>query len=107
MKQKAFFIFFKGFLDAKNCLRPLSAPLRLTVERFQRLCHVQFSLMLTLTWGIEKYLKSYHQKQKVEFEKHPLHYASGDGWGFHGRPVFFFNIFSRDLHFDALILGFC
>ena len=43
--------------------------LRLTVaKRFQRLCHVQFLHMLTLIWGIDNYLKSWHEKQEVEFE---------------------------------------
>ena len=35
--------------------------------------------MLILTWGIDILFESYHQKQKNEFEKHPLHYASGGG----------------------------
>ena len=29
------------------------------------------------------------------------------GWGFHANPTFVFNIFSSDLHFDVLIIGFC
>ena len=45
------------------------SSLRLTVaKRFQRLCHVQFLHMLTLIWGIDNYLKSWHEKQEVEFE---------------------------------------
>ena len=38
----------------------------------------------------------------MNLKKFPLHYASG-GWGFHAAPFFFFNIFSGDPHFDALI----
>ena len=40
-----------------------------------------------------------------EFEKYPLHYVSFFGVGIHVKPVFFFDIFSGDSHFDALIIG--
>ena len=42
----------------------------------------------------------------VELEKDPLQYASG-GNGFHVNPVFFFNVFRGDKHFDPLIIGLC
>ena len=51
------------------------------------------SLMLTLTWGTDILFDKLRQETTGdEFEKHPLHYASFLGWGFHAKPVFFFNI---------------
>ena len=64
------------------------------------------SHMLTLTRSIDISFEKLTPELEVEFEKHPMHYAYGDG-GFHEKPVFFLNIFSGDLHFDALIVGLC
>ena len=63
---------------------------------FQRLCHVISDIDILF----EK-LKS---EKRVEFEKHPLH-ITPLGLGISCK-IFFFNIFSGDLHFDALIKGF-
>ena len=40
--------------------------------------------------------------EELQFKKHPLH-TMLLGWEFHAKPVFFFNIFSGDLHFDAFL----
>ena len=61
--------------------------------------------MLTLTSSMDILFDKLRPKTGDEFEKHPLHYASFLGWGFHAKPVFFFNIFSGDLHIDGLIIG--
>ena len=45
------------------------------------------------------------RNREDEFEKHILHYVSFLGWGFDVKPIFFFNIISGDLNFDALIIG--
>ena len=63
------------------------------------------SLNLTLTWGTDILFDKLRPETPDEFEKHPFHYASFLGWGFHAKPVFFFDIFSGDPHFDALIIG--
>ena len=62
--------------------------------------------MLALAWSTD--ILFYELRPETggdEFEKHPLHYVSFLGWGFHAKPVFFFNIFSSDLHFHVLIIG--
>ena len=66
------------------------------------------SLMLTLTCSTD--VLFYELRPETggggdEFEKHPLHYVSLLGWEFYARPAFFFDIFSGDPHFDALIIG--
>ena len=62
--------------------------------------------MLNLTWGTDiLFYELRPETGRDEFEKHPLHYATFLGWGFHAKPVFFLNIFSDDPHFDALIVG--
>ena len=64
--------------------------------------------MLTMTWGTDILFYELRPETKGgvdEFEKHPLHYVSFFGWGFHAKPAFFLNIFSGDPHFDALIIG--
>ena len=61
--------------------------------------------MLTVTWGTD--ILFYELRAEAggdEFEKYPLLDVSFLGWGFHAKPVFF-NIFSGDPHFDALIIG--
>ena len=65
------------------------------------MCRVQFPLR----WLLPGVMISYDQKQGDEFEKHSLHHASFLGWGFHAKPVFFFNIFSGSPPVDALIIG--
>ena len=62
--------------------------------------------MLTLTWSTD--ILFYELRTETggnEFEKHPLHYVFLLGWGFHAKPVSFFNTFSGDPHLDALIIG--
>ena len=44
----------------------------LIVTKSQRLCHVQFSLYRLTPGVLIYYLKSKHQKQGDEFEKHPF-----------------------------------
>ena len=64
------------------------------------------SLILTLTRGTHiLFDKLRPEKRGDGFEKHFLHYASFLEWGFHAKPVFFFNIFSGDPHVDGLIMG--
>ena len=60
--------------------------MRLIVTRFQRLCHV--------IWGIDILSEKLTPLQTLPLD-----------WGFHAKSVFFFSIFSGDLHFDALIIG--
>ena len=38
VKRKAILIIFKGLSFAKNCLRPESAPLRVSLKLYLRLC---------------------------------------------------------------------
>ena len=53
------------------------------------------SFMLTLSWNTDILLHELRPETEWdEFEKDPLHYNSFLGWGFHGRSVFFFYIFS-------------
>ena len=62
------------------------------------------SLILTLTRGTDILFEKLTPEEGVEFEKllfHTVHLRVG----FHLKPVFFFNIFSGDVHFDALIIG--
>ena len=62
--------------------------------------------MLTLTWVTDMLLDKLRlEKRGNEFEKDPSLYASFLGWGFHVKPVSFFNIFSGDPHVDGLIIG--
>ena len=73
---------------------------------FQRLCHVQFFLRLTLTWGIDILFDKLTRETRVWIWK--THFAVYfRGWRFYTKPVFFFNNFSGDLHFDASFLGLC
>ena len=60
------------------------------------LCHV--------VWGIDIFEKV-TPGIAVEFEKHLCTQFPWDR-GFHAKSVLFLNIFSDDLHFEALIIGF-
>ena len=64
--------------------------------------------MLTLTSGIAILFEKIRSEKGGEFEKHLLHCSSRFGvrWGFHARPVFFFNIFSHDPRVNALTMRF-
>ena len=77
--------------------------LRLTGKSFQGLGHVQFPLMLTLTWVIDILFEKLTLVKGGWIWKTPFTLCLW-GWGFHTKPVFFLNIFSGGLHFDALIL---
>ena len=61
-------------------------------------------LLLTLSWGFAILF------EKLEFNR-GLNLQNNFwtlclwGWEFHAKPVFFFNIFSGDLHLDVLICG--
>ena len=60
--------------------------------------------MLTLTLNTDiLFYELRWETEGDEFDKHPLHYVSFLGLGFHAKPVFFFNIFSGDPHFDTLM----
>ena len=69
--------------------------LKLIVKIFQRPCHVHPGLDILLG----------KLKAQVFDLKNTLCTICLTGSGFHARPVFFFNTFSGDLYFDALIKG--
>ena len=48
LKQKAFFIIFKGLSIAKNCLRPESAPLNQLVFQENKICNFKIHLISIL-----------------------------------------------------------
>ena len=56
------------------------------------------SLMLTLTWGTDILFYELRPETGERIWKTPFDYVSF-------LVVFFFNIFSGDPHFDALIIG--
>ena len=61
--------------------------------------------MLTLTWGTDILFHELRSETGGDvFEKHPLHYDSLLGCGFNAKLVFFFNVFSGDAKFDALMI---
>ena len=59
----------------------------LIVTKSQRLCHVQFSLYRLTPGVLIYYLKSKHQKQGDEFEKHPFCTNMSLWVGIHGKSV--------------------
>ena len=68
-------------------------------------CSVSF--ILTLVLGIDILFEKLTAGIGVWIWKAPLAHSASGGWRFHAKPVFFFNIFDGDLHFDALIIELC
>ena len=72
------------------------------MKRFQKVASCSVFLMLILTLGIDilfKKLNTTHSGFNVE----TLCTLSLRGREFHAKPVFFLNVFSGSLYFDALI----
>ena len=57
------------------------------------------SLVLTQTWGIGLLFKKSASQIRSSIEKNTLCTLYLKRWGFHAKPVFFFNKLSGDLYF--------
>ena len=75
------------------------------IPKISNVASCSVSLMLILVWGIDIFEKL-TQEQVVQFESHPLHTPTLEGGNFM-QSLSFLYIFCGDLHFDALIIGFC
>ena len=60
--------------------------------------------MLTLTWATDISFEKLRPETSGEILKTPS-LLCFLGYELHRKPVMFFNIFSGDLHVDALIIG--
>ena len=79
--------------------------MRLMVKRFQRLSQVLFRSCWTWPRVLIYFLKSKHQKQGNEFEKHPLHTIPLGLRISCKAGLLSLNIFSGNMFFDIFIIG--
>ena len=96
---------FKGRGSFKNAFFGNLSTINLKEVSNVVSCSVSF--MLTLAWGIDILFERLLPEIGGWIWKTPFAHSPSRGWRFHAKPVFFFNIFCGDLHFDALIIGLC
>ena len=74
---------------------------------FSNVVSSSVSLMLTLSWGIDILFENLTPEIGGWIWKTHFAYSASGWWRFITKPVFYFNIFCGDLHFDASIMGLC